>query len=226
MKKIKYVLALVLISAVLISGCINFDTKIQQTATQPEGFTKDAKDRAQEIIVKPTVEPPSNIPVPFSSDASAGRISVTGYVLLFPNVPPNLVKSQYDYDYIVRVTFRNNGPDTLIFDTARAYFELGGSSLVIERKAEKAGSDKWRVAPYEIQRLDFWTKGSTAEFHNITRKTGKKVIKFSVGILNDGKLIDRPYTADIPELDKLTNSSLDAVIDNSLTFSPIIFEKK
>ncbi|MFZ2970638.1 MAG: hypothetical protein WA063_05810 [Minisyncoccia bacterium] len=210
MKKKEWIaMAIVAILAIILaSGCLEEKKKI-------------AEEAAQVTPVGTAVELPESTPAPANEAAGEPHLSVHGYVMLFPNVLPSEVKTKDDYDYIVRVTIENDGSGILIFDTARSYFELGGSSLASEKYAYNYGLEEWKLAPFETLRLDFSTKGYTREFHNITQKTGKKEITFTVGVLNDGKLVDRPYNTTVPALEKLSESGIDALSENQLVFSPV-----
>lgn len=194
------------LSIILVSGCL-----------------EKKKEISSDIVVTP-IATTENVVTPVATEES--RILYYGYVMLLPKVLPSEVKTKYDYDYVVRVTIENNGPDVLAFDIARSYFELGGLTLAYERNASREGRDKWKIAPYENLRLDFSTRGGTDKLHNISRQTGEKRIKFYVGVINDGKLIDRPYMAEIPELEKLSESGINALTDNQLIFSPVTLTHK
>lgn len=227
-KNITYVLvAIFLLVILVVSGC--FGQRSPSSSTDMNIATSVPTQQIQETSPSP-VATTENIPTfvlpAYERTASTASVVVSGYVLLSPNASSTEAVSKYNYDYVVRLTIRNEGPDALIIKKAKASFKLGGSVYNIV-KDPPDGEDEWFLVRFENKEINFSTRGYTQQFHEITKKTGERNIEFTLNLENNGEY---PYAksnsvaAIIPPLEELSTASNSAATVNKLQFAPATIE--
>jgi hypothetical protein len=175
MRKSIYILAVAIIVAVLMSGCVIKDP------------AKEIVTKAKSVIPQPTVAPASGVQeesallVDSMLDIT-GELSDAGYS-----------QATQSSEYAIRLKIQNTAQDPVTFDKIIVKFDdrFEGKTIIIN-------IFPMTLAHGQIKEQDVATNGLSAMQETAEWSTGKKIVKMHVSLKNGNTPVSGDYMAPLP----------------------------